>query len=393
MSEFSCPVVRVKIEAHPSADAIEIARIGDFQSIARKGQFQDGDLAVYIPEQAVVPEWLLREMGMYDEDRKKGGLAGSMGNRVKAIKLRGVVSQGLILTGCQYGDVSGRPLLIVSCPTTDGMRLSTPFGEGEDAAKFLGITKYEPKIPSHMAGRAIGVDFGATHKYDFENIKKHPEMFSEDDYVVMTEKLHGTLMCVGIVPTVDANEKYYRGRVIITSKGLGGNGVILDHADETNLYAQAANKHGLLDAVYDVLGEIADRENKPVLMFGEVFGKTLGGADIQDLTYTDEQADYRAFDICIGNRGTEQFFSHASLVALCEKMDVQIVPVVYEGKWDKEVMLFATNGMTTMGDSKHIREGVVVKCAFSSCHPHYGRKIAKSISDAYLTRKNGTELN
>ena len=96
MSKFECPVVRIKIETHPNADAIEIARVGDYQSIVKKGQFQDGTLAIYIPEQSVVPESILREMGMWDEFKGKGGLAGTLGNRVKAIKLRGIVSQGLI---------------------------------------------------------------------------------------------------------------------------------------------------------------------------------------------------------------------------------------------------------------------------------------------------------
>lgn len=132
MSEFACEVVRVKLEPHPNADAIEICRVGDYQSIVRKGQFQDGDLAVYIPEQAIVPTWMLREMGMYDEERQKGGLAGGLGNRVKAIKLRGVLSQGLMY------NVPQRLVL-----------------EGDDVAEYLDIFKYEPAVPSHMRGRKI----------------------------------------------------------------------------------------------------------------------------------------------------------------------------------------------------------------------------------------------
>lgn len=97
MSEFKCEVVRVQIEPHPQADQIEIVKVGDYQSIVRKGQFVTGDLAVYIPEQAVVPEWLLKHMGLYDEAKQKGGLAGSLGNRVKAVRLRGVLSQGIML--------------------------------------------------------------------------------------------------------------------------------------------------------------------------------------------------------------------------------------------------------------------------------------------------------
>lgn len=60
----------------------------------------------------------------------------------------------------------------------------------------------------------------------------------------------------------------------------------------------------------------------------------------------------------------------------------------------KEVVLEYTDGATTLvaGKGAHIREGVVVKTVQDERHPEYGRKIAKSISAAYLLRKNATEL-
>lgn len=50
MSTFTVTVLPVKIEAHTNADSLEIARIGDFKSIVRKGEYHDGDLVAYIPE-------------------------------------------------------------------------------------------------------------------------------------------------------------------------------------------------------------------------------------------------------------------------------------------------------------------------------------------------------
>ena len=54
MSTFAVHVVRVAIEPHDNADALEIARVGDYRSVVRKGQFQSGELVAYIPEQALV---------------------------------------------------------------------------------------------------------------------------------------------------------------------------------------------------------------------------------------------------------------------------------------------------------------------------------------------------
>lgn len=395
MSEFKCEVVRVGIEPHPNADAIEVARVGDYQSIVRKGQVNDGDLAVYIPEQSVVPEWLLRHMGLWDEIKSKGGLSGSSGNRVKAIKLRGVLSQGLILPARFEPRHDGMHQFVVSRHSNDGgIEDYISVAVGEDAAEFLGITKYEPPLPSHMRGKIVGVDYEATHKYDFDNLKKTPDLFEDGEQVVITEKIHGTLMQVCVVPSKHANEKYYGGRVTISSKGLGAKGFILDHNDETNLYAQAAKKHGLLDKALNDLGNIADEHGRPVFICGEVFGKTLSGAGIQDLTYADEELDFAAFDICVGNRGSEKYLEWNSFAETCFFLNIKHVPLLYSGPYSKDIVLKHTDGNTTLAHKKQIREGVVVKSATETRNPKYGRKIAKSISEQYLLRKgNATEFN
>lgn len=388
MSEFACPVVRVEIMPHPNADQLELAKVGDYMTVVRKDQFVTGDFAVYIPEQAVIPEWLLKHLGLYDEAKQKGSLAGSLGNRVKAIKLRGVLSQGLMLQMDQ-GDESTGPFVVA--PTEDGIGAAAFVDEGQDVAEFLGIVKYEPAPPSHMRGRIVGVDYDATAKYDFDNLKKTPTLFDDGEEVIITEKIHGTLIQIGVVPTRLTNEKYFGGRVVISSKGMGAKGFVLDHDDETNLYAQAAKKHGLLEAMLEVFGEAADRQNAPIFIFGEVFGKTGSGAGVQDLTYTDEVLDFRAFDIAVGNRGSERYLEWDHFEKACDKLGVKTVPVLYRGPYSKKVVLEHTDGNTTLSDKKQIREGVVVKSATEARNPHYGRKIAKSVSEAYLLRKSGTE--
>lgn len=396
MSEFTCSVVRIKIESHPAADQIEIAKICDYQSIVKKGAFKDGDLAVYIPEASVLPEWLLRHMGFWNETALRGTLNGAAGNRVKAIKLRGVLSQGLVLDTSPYSEAE---IMVISPPHegNQGMGLVSA-AIGTNVAEDLGITKYEPALPSHMAGKAIGLDMDITHNYDFENLKKHPELFEEGEEVVITEKIHGTLLQIIAVPKEKANERFYKGRVVITSKGLGGRGIILDHTDETNLYAQCVAKHGLLDKMFDfAVAMDANEENKPIVLFGEVFGRTAGGAGVQDMTYNDQTLDFRAFDMCTGVRGEASFFTEDGFAAMMAAKGIYRAPVLYHGPYSKAKVLELTDGKTTLigprGTMPHIREGVVVKSADEVRHPKYGRKIAKSVSEAYLMRKteNATE--
>jgi RNA ligase (TIGR02306 family) len=398
MSEFSCPVVRVTIEPHPNAEAIEIARIGDYQSIVKKGQFASGELAVYIPEQAVLPEWLLKKMSLWDDVRNKGGLGGSLGNRVKAIRLRGIVSQGLVLDGA---NLEGR--LILTAPNLVAGTASSQFlgfAEGEDSAEFLGVVKYDPPIPSHLVGKIAGMDQGATLGYDFENLKKRPDIFTEGEPVVITEKIHGTLMQIGVVPANMANDRFYKGRVTISSKGMGRQGFVLDHTDDTNLYVQAAKKHDLFEQALAYFGDAANDVDQPYFVIGEVFGLTASGAGVQDLTYNKEVLGFRMFDVCCGTRGKEEYFDLESFEDAAHSMKQEMVPVLFVGEYSKARVLELTDGNTvvqpklTRNVVQQIREGVVVKSTNESRHPTYGRKIAKSVSNAYLMRRGEvTEFN
>lgn len=96
MAEFETKVYKLTIEEHPNADRLELARVGDYHSIVLKDQFKTGDLGVYIPTGAIVPEWLIKRLGLWDDEKEKGKLAGKDGNRVKEIRLRGQLSEGLI---------------------------------------------------------------------------------------------------------------------------------------------------------------------------------------------------------------------------------------------------------------------------------------------------------
>jgi len=105
MSTFACPIVRVsEVVDHPNADRLSLVRLEGLGYLCVSGKLEDGspryragDLVVYIPNAAVLPEWLLREMDFWNAETGKGTLAGSNGDRVKPLKLRGIFSEGLIL--------------------------------------------------------------------------------------------------------------------------------------------------------------------------------------------------------------------------------------------------------------------------------------------------------
>lgn len=370
MSEFLCPVVRVSIEPHPNADAIELAVVGGYLSVVPKGQFQTGDLAVYIPEQAILPESLLKKLGFWDELTNKGTLSGSAGNRVKALRLRGVLSQGVLV---QIEPNSAT--------------------EGDDRSEILGITKYEQAIPIHMSGLVVGCDIESTLNFDVENIKSRMDLFDDGEYVAITEKLHGTFVQFGVIPDALCQEKTWSSKVasirgfkpVVSSKGMGGKGLMLNVTDKTNLYVKMGHDLDIWNKMIDIVE--TREESSPIFILGEILGQ-----GIQDLTYGQTKPIFRVFDIYVGTRHNGRFMNFLDLVMTAADARLDMVPVEYIGPFSMDVVRTFTDGPTTLS-KVHIREGVVVKTATETRHDYHGRKIAKSISDKYLLRKNATEFN
>ena len=375
MATFECKVYKLTIEEHPNADALELARVGDYVSIVRKGQFQTGDLGVYIPEAALVPEWLLKEIGL------EGKLAGKEKNRVKAMKLRGILSQGLIYP------VPEMSLMGKVMPTLVTPDIKYGVSEGDDVTEFLGITKYEPPIPSGMSGDVFNA-FGYTINFDIENIKKYPDILEDGEGVTITEKLHGTWCCFGYHPEVDCP--------IVTSKGQSAKGLAFKHneTNDKNLYMQmyrqmenVGDGHTLLEGLQHLT---YSRMDTPVYILGEIYGK-----GVQDLAYVDDNAKYfRAFDIYVGEPSNGRYLPPDEVERVCRVLDIDMVPVLYCGPYSKEVVEEYTNGKETVsGKELHLREGVVIRPHDERRHDEIGRVILKSVSEAYLLRKGGTEFN
>ena len=361
MADFESLVYRIGVEPHPNADRLDLAAVGDYRCVVGKGSFKDGDLAAYIPEVSIVPDDVIVELGL------EGRLSGNRKNRVKAAKLRGVVSQGLVYP-------------------VDGYRLAgLNVVEGDDVTDALGLEKYEPAIPAQMQGKwksagETGPYFGRLLKYDIENVKKYPNVIENGEPVVFTEKLHGTWCCFAWLPGEG---------LVVTSKGLSKRGVVLDlDNNEGNLYVDAFHRVCTdLCTMVDMASGMPPDE--PVFILGEVYG-----SGVQDLAYGTSNPEFRVFDIRIGGPSShEGFWLHtsAAIALTAHTRSIEYVPVLYEGPFSRSVLDEYTTGTTVLGGG-NIREGVVVRPLYERSDPKLGRVILKSVSDAYLLRKGGTEL-
>ena len=363
-----CPAVRLRIEPHENADALELAAVGGYRAVVVKGRFQTGDLAVYVPEGSVVPEYLQERLGV------AGRLAGSQKNRVTAIRLRGVLSQGLVVPTEADGTLTNDEGGAV------GVR------EGKDYAAFLGVEKYAPSVPTSMAGAVWAAGQDRTLAYDVENVKRWPDVLVDGEEMVVTEKVHGTLLGVGVLP--EAHPAH--GRVVVFSKGLGAKGLAFDRTEgDANLYTRTATDYGVADAVLRAFGDEDGALDEPVFVVGEAFG-----AGVQDLAYGvgAGRLGFRVFDVYVGRRGRGNYLDDAALNDACAAMGLDRVPVLYRGPYSDAILADLTGGAETVsGAEAHLREGVVVRPVVEREDAQIGRVHLKSVSDDYLTRKGGTE--
>ena len=194
-----CFVAKInEVRAIEGADNIEQAVIGGWNCIVKKGAHQVNELVVCATTDAVIPLELSEKIGVTNYLRK--------GNRVRTVKLRGVYSECLVI------------------PINPNFAIA--FSEGQDMMEKLGITKYEPPVKQIQlaSGKTRkcreNLDFGVYYK--FPNLKNVTGMFTEEDEVQITRKIHGTNFRAGIVRKVELS-LYDRVRLFLNSKlGIGG---------------------------------------------------------------------------------------------------------------------------------------------------------------------------
>ena len=367
MAQFEVPVVRVdRIEEHPGADALEIALVRGYRCVVKIGAHQAGDLVAYIPEDAIVPEALVREMRLWDQEKGRGMLAGKKGDRVKAIRLRGIVSQGLLYP------VEGRQV-------------------GENLAEALDIVKYEPEVPVHMQGEVCNLR-GRTLQYDIESIQKFPGLLHDSEEVVFTEKLHGTWTCFGFWPGFDHPE-LLEGGTIVTSKGMSDSGLAFkwNDANQSNLYVMSFKAAMLEDGRWDRVRAACEGTGEPIFILGETFGKK-----VQDLHYGQQGRAFRVFDVYVGEPRKGRYLDYDELLARVKgEWGLDTTPRLYRGPFSMEAAKQHRDGKTTFRGG-HVREGIVIAPVKERACPDLpGNRVKlKYVSPKYLLRRgNVTDFN
>lgn len=332
MSNWKVSKEKIELFVHPNADALELGKVGTYQVVVQKGLYKTGDEVIFAPEKSVLTGEIKSEFEKY--------LVGPNNDRVKAVRLRGEISSGIII-----------PSHLV--PEVETFNLS------EDVSNRLGITKYEPPIPAQLAGKVKSFDMPHIGNHDCEHANVYVNELINGERVVITEKVHGSQFILGY--NFDTCE------TIVTSKGMLKSGLVIEESDENTYWIASKND--------DLVGRITRNYNSGVVqLFGEVIPVQKG------YNYGQKIPTVRIFDIRVDGKSIpyDQVPSEFSEIW---------VPVVHDGTLhliEKEVVIFedvergiresridnilptdivdlCKGNELVSGKELHIREGVVLR--------------------------------
>lgn len=313
------------------ADAIEVATVGGWKVVIKKGEFAVGDLAVYCEIDSWIPTELAPFLSKGKEPREFNGVKGE---RLRTVKLRGQLSQGLLL------------------PWTVG-------GEGDDMTELLGIQKWEMAVPAQLAGQVKGNFPSQIPKTDQERVQN---LVAEVTSAIVsgmkfevTEKLEGSSMTCYLI----------NGEFGVCSRNMDLK------RDEGNTFWATA----IAEDVEAKMREIGD---------GFAVQGELIGPGIQGNIYKMSKHEFRVFDVYDVMAG--DYMRPDERRGLVQMMGLKHVPVMaaradlYDtlGLKNVEDILKFADAKSVMGDiTGPWREGLVFKQAD-------GGMTFKAISNKYL---------
>ena len=170
----------IKIEPIEGADRIELAYVLGWQCVVNKGQFKPTDKAVYFEIDSFLPIKEQFEF-MRASSYRKTDIMGE-GFRLKTMKFRGQISQGLLIPVDQFPEIR------------EDARL------GDDVTELLGVRKWEIEERATTGGTTIGtLPYDVPHT-DETRIQAEPELlkeFSGLEYYIST-KMDGSSHSVSL---------------------------------------------------------------------------------------------------------------------------------------------------------------------------------------------------
>lgn len=321
MSTHKVEIVPVVLENHPNADKLAIVKVFGYTVCVQKEMWKDKTMGAYIPPDSIV-----------DTTKPDFSFLGEH-KRIKVKKLRGIISQGLLV------------------PAPEGSKI------GDDVMEKLGITHYDPPEPMSTGGDNVVAPEGYRPNYDVESFHRYGHLFEKNEKVWVTEKIHG------------ANARYC---VTDDGKLFCGSRTSWKADSEANIWWKVTRKYPAIERFLS---------KYPMLtLYGEVYGA------VQSLKYghSNGHVSFAGFDILHNNQwmNAEEAFELA-----CDNQ-IPWVPVLSQNAiFAEEGLKGWAEGASLVGGADHIREGIVIKPLMERTHPEIGRVQLKIVSNGYLERE------
>ena len=358
------------------ADRIELVGVLGWQCIAKKDEFNVGDLCVYIEIDSIV-----------DKDNPDFAFLEPKHYRIKTQKMRGVLSQGIVF-----------PM--------DILHTTKKYAIGDDVTSLLKITEVEDDIPKQQPADKLQ-SIKQRHKKLFKNKvfkwfikfkwfrtialklllpKKKPKQFPDwivktdeirlqnmphvlETYagkpMVVTEKIDGTSTSFGL-----RKEKKRKYDFAVCSRNVRQADVNQKCFYDDNVYHEIAIKYN----IKNVLMKLMERFNATTVVLQ---GETIGEA-IQKNKYGLKGRDFYAFNLVIDG----QKIDSAIATDIVKEYGIKWVPII-SAKFTLlptvDEMIAYADGQSVLCDT--LREGLVIR-------DHDNTVSFKCISNKFLLKHN-----
>lgn len=331
MSTHSVRIIEIgEVRPHDNAERLEIVPVGGWQAVVKKGQFKPGDRAVYIEPDYTVPTAHPDFAFLAKDGRER--------HRLKAVRLRGVLSFGLLIP-----------------PPAEVATMNV----GEDVMAQLGIERYVPPTKLAKSDELPEAEWPSLYVpvFDVETYQKFPDLIAPGEPVVVTEKIHGA----------NAKYLYHNGAFYMGSRTRWLK------PDVDHIWKAAADANPAIAAWC--------ANNPGTILYGEVYGR------VQSLKYGLAHAvAFAAFAAL----SADQWRNQLDLLSSVRDSGVPIAPLLYEGPFDHATIaaLAEMDSAVPGAGEGHMREGVVIVPAVERRDINVGRVALKLISNRYWESPN-----
>jgi RNA ligase (TIGR02306 family) len=338
------------VEPIPNADAIEKIRVLGWWVVVKKGEHQPGDKLVYCEIDSLLPErpefeFLRASSFKPAQTDATGAVILPAGFRIKTVRLRGQVSQGICF-----------PLSI--------LRPEATADEGADVTDLLGVLKWEPPLPIGMGGRVKGLFPGFLPKTDETRVQVLEAVLEKHrgKLFYVTEKLDGTSFTAFI----------RHGEFGICSRNLW-----MDEVDDSNVLVRVAKALRLDEKL---------RAARERLGFDLAIQAEVIGPGIQKNKYALIAITLRVFSVL--NVDAYRLLDHGQMVTLLAEMQLESVPQLGTLVLDHTVdqLVAFAEGVSVL-NPKVQREGVVLRPHAEEYDEDIGGRLSfKAINPKFLLK-------